>query len=142
MVLMSNKKRAFFSNLNKKDLRISVVFGLFLVPLSLLICYSAEGKMFSFSWLLYNLLLFPINLSKPLVFLFGIGSVAGGILAYIPFFILSFIFKVIIFYSLTRLTRGILGQKDIFLLHHLPSLLICIIFYSFFDFSVWLLCRY
>ena len=127
--------------LGKKDLRISVIFALFMVSLSLSACYSADGEIFSYSWFLLFIILFPINFSQPFVFLFGLGGVVGGVLAFIPFYILSFIFKVTIFYYLAWFTRKILRQKDILLLHHLPSLLICIIFYRFFVISVWPVCR-
>jgi hypothetical protein len=132
-------KRSFFSRLDEKDLRISVIFALFTFALSLLICSRAWAQTNSASWILLFLLEFPLSLSLLEDFargiVIGFGPV-GGLVAIIPLFIISFIFKVIIFYLLARFSRKILGQRDTFLLRHLPSLLICIVCFSFFIFSM------
>lgn len=133
---------AALDKLDKNDLRVSEIFAFLTIALSLLTCSSAREETSSFSWILFSLLQFPLNLSWLGVYAFGWSfGVAGGLFAFIPFYILSFVFKVAIFYSLARLTRKVLGQQDTVLLRHLPSLLICIIFYIVFGFSI-LQCRF
>jgi len=55
-------------------------------------------------------------------------------------FVVNSLFYFIIFYILAFITRKLLGKKDKFLNHHLPSLIILIIFLLSYIFSV-ALCR-
>jgi hypothetical protein len=147
--LQSLLKRSFFSSSNKNDFPISAVFALLTVALSLGTCFQYIYGVNSISWALLFLIQFPLNLLPILIVyqtLIGIFSSHFGIIGWlIGAFLLnipSFVFRVIVFYSLARFTKKILGQKDTFFLHHLPSLLICIIFTIFFVFYIWPACQW
>lgn len=131
-------KSSFLSRLDKRDLLVSVIFALFTFALSLLICSAGWEDKYSASWIMLFLLEFPLGLDfvEDFARVSVFGGLVVGLLAIIPLFILSFIFKVIIYYSLARFARKLLGQKAIFLLHHLPSLSVFVVFFYFFIFSM------
>jgi hypothetical protein len=140
---LTTLKGPFFSRLDKldkTDLRLSEVFAVLTLALSIFTsyyfetCSSIKPGPSSFSYNILFLILFPLNLlefSRDLLSGLSMIFPGGSLLVVIPFYILSFIFKVICFYSLARFNRKILGQNNMFLLNHLPSLFISIIFYSF-----------
>jgi hypothetical protein len=141
-------KRSFFSSLTK-DFLVSAVFALLTVALSLATCSQYIYSVNSISWIFLFLIRFPLDFLPFLIVyqtLIGTFTSQFGIIGwFVVVFLLnipSFIFRVIVFYSLARVTRKILGQKDTFFLHHLSSLLICIIFTIFFVFYIWPACRW
>jgi hypothetical protein len=84
-------------------------------PLALSSC-STAAEIHIITKMFLLLILFPVNIVTTL-FIFGIVAVLLIFFSWI----ISFIFKVIIFYSFARFTRKNLEQKDVFLLYHLPG---------------------
>ena len=134
--------RSFFSSLDKKDLLASTVFALLTFVLSLFYPCSSTGTYEStITNLFTQLIVFPIQfyglffayftLEYPVIYWPII------ILAYIP----SFIFKLVIFYSLAQYTKKNLGPKDTLLSRNLPSLFTFIYLAIFFVLFIKPYCR-
>ena len=110
-------KRSFFSSLDKTDLLVSTVCALLIAALyfSLFFCSSAEVESQIFYLILFYLIIFPINFLEHLGFFlawpFYFVSLSNFLflLLSIILYTISFIFKILIFYSLARLTSKILG---------------------------------
>jgi len=140
-------KKSFFFHLIGEDLLVSTICALFLIALSLFLrnfsdCFFPASMSTPFLLKLFTFLIqFPITIFS--FYLYSLGSTIFGslglLLAEFLIYTVSFIFKLFMFYYLELYTRKNAGRKDLFLSHHLFSILVCailsgFIFYYFFTF--------
>ncbi len=158
-------RKSFLSRIDKKDLIISGIFAFLLATLPFtwpLITQKCIPTLFaedagltmslqftvprhSFTWFMFFLVELPYSLLafSPYILgkIVGFMYISAPVFSYILYLMIvmhiiySFLLKLFIFYSLARFTKKFLRRKTIYLLRHLPSLLILIFFIIFFSFS-------
>jgi hypothetical protein len=137
-------KESFFFPLNGEDLLVSAICALLIVAISLFMrafsdCFYLSTPVFikGISFLAQ----FPTTFFSLYFYSLGVtifGSF-GSLLSQLLIYIVSFIFKLIMFYYLELYTRKNAARKGLFLSHHLFSILVCAIlsgftFFYFFTF--------
>jgi hypothetical protein len=130
----SFKTRTSF--LDENDLFVCFILALIIFVITVLLINNYGSAFF------YGRCPVPIAgfIITPFIFIQLLLGMFLPFLAYPLSFVINSLFYLIIFYILAFITRKFLGKKDKFLIHHLPALIILIIFLLSYIFSV-VLCR-